>query len=160
MAAMLVRPLARDPRIALAVAFAVAAAWFGLRAVRALVRSDGGAAVRSSVQQFATSLCMAFMLAVGTGAPSVVRELRPGATMAGMGPGAIAVVSLPLTALLFAMVLLGYVAWDLGELTSLATTLRREPASTVPRAPTAPRLTLWCQIVMGATTGYMLVSMA
>ena len=119
MAGMLVPRLSVLPGSAWAAVFAIAAVWFGWRAVRA--RGPGapsGSLSRFPVPHLIECAAMLYMLLP-------VHSPRPahggtGMAMPGMGTSAGPAGSFPALAVVLALVMLGYIVWTTDRLTSLA----------------------------------------
>jgi hypothetical protein len=165
------------------VVFGAAAAWFGWQALRAY-RSQAAAGrgwVAHHLQHAVACGAMLYMFL----AVSAVRAGSSGRGMPMASPAGSAATPRTL-ALLLALALLGYVIWTADRLTSLApvAALRTARAGTVaggslagaaPAAeadgsaaaeapppaspPMSPRLAACCEIAMGLTMGYMLITM-
>jgi hypothetical protein len=119
MAGMLVPWLSLLPAAVWQVMFAVAAAWFGWQALRALRGNRESASRRAySAAHLVECSAMIYMLrsAGSPGPPGI----RPAMAMPGMSgpPGAAA--SFPALALLLALFMLGYTFWTADRLTSLS----------------------------------------
>ncbi len=164
MSGMLVPRLDPFPGRGWALAFGGAAAWFGGQAIRGLSRRYGRQRAAHHVQHLLASAAMLYMaLAVSparTGGPA------PGLSMAGTSAGPARV---PTLALVLATALLGYVIWTTDRLTSLGPAAVQAasagaagspaPAAVAAAPPMSARLAACCEIAMGVTMGYMLITM-
>lgn len=150
------------------VLFALAAAWFGWRAARGLRHQAGGSGSSGAahhLQHLLACGAMAYMVLsvvpAGTGSAGAMR--MGGTAVPGAGHG------IPALALGLAVGLLGYTVWTTDRFTSLgrvaggqAETGGQVTASMGAPAPALPmsaRLSACCDIVMGVTMGYMLITM-
>jgi hypothetical protein len=132
------------------VVFAVAAGWFGVRAVRGLVGVPAHAiAVGSHLRHLVTSATMVYMLVA---VPTVAAASTPrAASMTGSGTG----VRFPTLALVLGLFMIGYSVM-------VTDRLSRQPAEPdrADAAPVlAPRTVACCQVAMNITMGYMLVTL-
>jgi len=169
------------------VVFGVAAAWFGARAVRQYLgqrtgRCRAGQHVHH-VHHLLTSAAMLYMLACAAG-PAGVAVAAPG--MAGMPGSPTYAAGFPSLTLGLALALLAGVIWAADRLLAspapvlaiasdsatapdrvLAATTATIPAAVAATAnpvarvspPMSPRLAACCEIVMGVTMSYMLITM-
>lgn len=138
MAGMLVPALSVLTPGAWEAVFALWAAWFGWQAVR-VYRGDGTGSWRCAfpVPHLVESLAMVYAFTAA----------RPTAGRMGGGmAGAAGAVRFPVLAVVFALFMVGYVAW-LGDRFS----------SISPGAAVAPRTAAGYKIVMGITMGYTLI---
>jgi hypothetical protein len=121
--------------------FALWAVWFAWQAARAW-RGDGAGAWRCAfpVPHLVESLAMVYAF-------TAVRSTAggTGAGMTGMG-GAAGAVRFPVLAVVFALFMVGYVAWLGDRLSSIG-----------PGVVVAPRTAACYKIAMGITMGYMLI---
>jgi len=117
MAGMLLPPLSVLPNSVWVVIFAIAAAWFGWRAVRTRGFAAAGPLSRFPVPHLIESVAMLYMLRPVHG--PLPTHGRAGMA-AGMGPSTGPAGSLPVLAVLLAMFMLGYIVWTTDRLTSLA----------------------------------------
>jgi Domain of unknown function (DUF5134) len=181
MAGMLVPRLSVLPAGAWEAVFAGGCAWYGWQAVRAsragpgrarpaagaAAHSPAGAASRPAAggwrcspagPHLAGNAAMVYMLAAS-------RMGAPGGTGGGAMPslaGSASGARYPVLALLFALFLIGYVAWLGDRLTSMtpAPALAAAPAPGGAIGPVlAPRASTCCRMAMGLAMGYMLVTM-
>jgi Domain of unknown function (DUF5134) len=118
MAGMLVPRLSALPSSVWVVIFAIAAAWFGWRAVRTRGFAAAGPLSRFPVPHLIESVAMLYMLLPAHG--PLPTHGRAGMAAAGMGPSTGPAGSLPVLAVLLAMFMLGYIVWTTDRLTSLA----------------------------------------
>ena len=116
MAGMLLPPLSVLPNSVWVVIFAIAAAWFGWRAVRTRGFAAAGPLSRFPVPHLIESVAMLYMLLPVHG--PLPTHGRAGMA-AGMGPSTGPAGSLPVLAVLLAMFMLGYIVWTTDRLTSL-----------------------------------------
>ena len=145
------------------VIFGVAAAWFGGQAIREYLRQRSGrhrAGHRVQhphyLHHLLASGAMLYMLGYAAGAPGVPMA---GPAMAGM-PGAAA--GLPSLTLGLALALFAGVIWAVDRLLARpAPAAGRVAGNPAAQAGTtmSPRLAACCEIVMGLTMGYMLITM-
>jgi hypothetical protein len=164
------------------IVFGLAAAGFAWLAVRELRSASPQSAPprHHHLQHLLACGAMVYMLAAVTTAAKVGSS---GAGMAGMAGGA---ARFPTLALLLALALLGYVVWTADRLTSLAPVAALVAVGTPvpdlvpagggaasgatvaggaasppvrPSRPLSPRLAACCEIAMGVTMGYMLITM-
>jgi hypothetical protein len=171
MAGMLAPALSVLPPGAWEAVFAVAAAWFAWQAAR-VRRGHGAGSWRCAfpVPHLAESLAMVYAFAAARPAAR-----GAGAGMPGMGAGAGAA-RFPVLAVVFALFMVGYVAWLADRLASISpgaavttapggagptvrTLARPEPARQAGGCwpVLAPRAAACYKIAMGITMGYMLV---
>lgn len=174
MAGMLAPGLRVAPAAAWTAVFAVASAWFAWQELR--VRRGLGAGrwrCPYPVPHLAEGLAMVYMLVAARAASGT----GPGARMAGMG-GASGMVRAPELAALFAVFMVGYVAWLGDRFTSVAAVIAGRPG--VPSAGAAsagaaasagiaqsggcwpalaPRGACCYKLVMSIVMGYMLIVM-
>jgi hypothetical protein len=111
MAGMLVPRLSVLPDGVWAVIFGIAAAWFGVRAVRARGFGAGGPPFRLPVPHLIECVAMLYML--------LVHGRRPAMAMPGMGAPAGSAGSFPVLAVVLALFMLGYIVWTTDRLASL-----------------------------------------
>ena len=159
------------------VVFGVAAAWFGARAVRQYLgqrtgRCRAGQHVHH-VHHLLTSAAMLYMLACAAG-PAGVAVAAPG--MAGMPGSPTYAAGFPSLTLGLALALFAGVIWAADRLLAApapaAASARTTTMGTIPAAvaatgnpgarvgaPMSPRLAACCEIVMGVTMSYMLITM-
>lgn len=152
------------------VLFGLAAAWFGWRAVlgdRRRAARAWSSHTAHHVQHVLACGAMIYMfvLARASGSAAGMPMGGPGGTgltRAGTGTG------VPALALLLAVVLLGYTVWTTDTFKSLARVAGSQPGaggqvpwlgSGASAAPMSARLSACCDIVMGVTMGYMLITM-
>jgi uncharacterized protein DUF5134 len=156
MAGMLAPALGFLPAAAWAAVFAAAAAWFGGQALLAWRgRGSGPGRCRHPLPHATECLAMVYML---TAAPAQRPGSANGAAMPAMGatggPGA---ARFPELAVIFAVFLVGYVAW-LGDRIPAARSCARQAGGG--RWPAlAPRAAAWYKLIMGITMGYLLITM-
>jgi len=117
MAGMLVPQLRVLPNSVWVVIFAIAAAWFGWRAVRARGFAAAGPLSRFPVPHLIESVAMLYMLLPVRG--PLPTHGRAGMA-AGMGPSTGPAGSFPVLAVVLAMFMLGYIVWTTDRLASLA----------------------------------------
>lgn len=135
------------------VIFGASAALFGWRmisAVRASARS--GRHSGHHLQHVLACGAMVYMLAAATTAKAV----PGGSAIGGMAGGA---AHFPTLAFVLALVLFGYVVWTADRISSLPPAGARISASQYSRPPMSARLAACCEIAMGITMGYMLITM-
>jgi hypothetical protein len=140
MAGMLVPRLDPLPGVAWAAAFAIAAAWFGWRALR--LRVPG----RYPVPHLVECAAMIYML-VPARHPSAVGTMAM--------PMAAGSAGFPALAIVLALFMLGSIVWTADRMAS-----RARPGPPAPGPALAPRLAAVSTIAMSVTMGYMLVLMA
>jgi hypothetical protein len=136
MAGMLVPRLSVLPSSVWVVIFAIAAAWFGWRAVRSRGFTAAGPLSRFPVPHLIESVAMLYMLLPVHG--PLPAHGRAGMAAAGMGPSTGPAGSLPVLAVLLAMFMLGYIVWTTDRLASLA---RARTATQRPRPEPGPGVT-------------------
>jgi Domain of unknown function (DUF5134) len=152
--------------------FGLAAAWFGWRAARGLRQQDGGTGSTGAAHHLQHLLaCGAMVYMVLSVVPPRTGGSAGGMAMggpAGTGiPGAAP--GIPALALGLAVGLLGYTVWTTDRLTSLGRVSQGQAGAvgqvTASRGvsellvPMSVRLSACCDIVMGVTMGYMLITM-
>jgi Domain of unknown function (DUF5134) len=172
MAGMLIPRLAVLPAAPWEGVFAAGCAWYAWQAVRG--RAGAGARARAGrwpcsppVPHLVANAAMIYMLAAAP-TPAGTGTAGPMPGMAGSAAGA----RYPVLALLFAVFLVGYVAWVGDRLTSMnpaaiSPVAGAAVAATGPAAGTAagpglvlaPRASACCQIAMGLAMGYALITM-
>lgn len=146
MAGMLEPRLSLVPAAAWSAVFAVAATWFGWRAIGARSREHP---VPHALAHVIECAAMIYMLLPGLAASR-------GAAMA--MPGTSGVTANPAIAFIFAASMLGYVMWTADQLTTMSRAAA--PVAGVPgNAALAPRLAACYRIGMGIAMGYMLIGM-
>jgi hypothetical protein len=156
MAGMLLPRLSPLPASVWAAVFALAAAWFTVRAVRLQRgRSPAGWLCRHPVAHLIECAAMLYMLFPATGLLGSAPAAMPG--MSGP-PGTTD--SFRVLAVVLALFMLGYIIWTADMLAAL-TRARAGAARLAPAPPLmlAPRLAGCCKIAMGMAMGYMLVQM-
>jgi hypothetical protein len=130
--------------------FGVTAAWFAWQAAR-VWRGYGPGSWRCAFPRphLAESLAMVYAFAAG----------RPAAmgTHGGAGMSAIGAARFPVLAVVFALFMVGYVAWLGDRLTSISPGAAVAAKACWPVL--APRAAAWYKIAMGITMGYMLIIM-
>jgi hypothetical protein len=182
MTGMLVPRLSVLPSSVWVVIFAIAATWFGWRAVRTRGFAAAGPLSRFPVPHLIESVAMLYMLLPVHG--PLPAHGRAGMAAGAMGPSTGLAGSLPVLAVLLAMFMLGYIVWTTDRLTSLA---RARTATEGPgrmaappgaagdapvtraagtgrgdqagRPALAPGLAACGRLAMSITMGYMLVVM-
>jgi hypothetical protein len=152
MAGMLVAAFDPSANVGWGVAFAVCAAWFAVRGLRAVrhpqVRSHGPHHVQH-------------VLACGAMVYVFARSSVPAAEAAGSmpamhhGPNAVAASAPSITALVLTVVLLCYAGWNVAELVAAQ---RRSTRLDGNATMLAPRLAIGCSIAMSVTMSYMLLT--
>jgi Domain of unknown function (DUF5134) len=136
------------------VVFAVAAGWFGVRAVRGLVGvRSRSIAVGSHVRHLVTSATMVYMLVA---LPTVAAASTP--TAGSVNPmGTAGGVRFPTLALLLGVLMVGYAVTVTDRISRPSTTTASETATAA--TILAPRTVACCQVAMNITMGYMLVTL-
>jgi len=136
------------------VVFAVAAGWFGLRAVvGATGLRASSVAVGSHVRHLITSGAMVYMLLA---TPAVAAASTPTNTTALATMGSSGSVRFPTLALLLGLFMIGYSVMVADRLSRTSSTCV-ETSGTTPVL--APRTVACCQVAMNITMGYMLVTL-
>jgi hypothetical protein len=152
--------------------FGLAAAWFGWRAARGLRHHAGVAGPAGTahhLQHLLACGAMVYMVLsvvpASTGGPDggIAMGGPAGTGVPGAGPG------IPVLALGLAVGLLGYTVWTTDRLTSLGRVaggqaaaggqVTASPGARATLVPMSARLSACCDIVMGVTMGYMLITM-
>jgi hypothetical protein len=160
MAGMLVPQLNVLPADVWAVAFAAAAAWFGLRSIiPPRLRAADVSRCRFPVPHLIECVAMLVMLLPVTAPrPGAMRGMAmPGMAAAG-GLGG----RLPAIAVVLALFMIGYMIWTTDRLASLVRAghgAAGPGGSHGPRPPLAPGLAACGKIAMSLTMGYMLLLM-
>jgi len=169
MAGMLVPRLNVLPAAVWAAMFAVAAAWFGWRAILpARLRAASGSRCRFPVPHLIECVAMLVML-LPVGA---IRSGGTGMAMPGMAAPAGLAGRLPAVAVILMLFMVGYIIWTTDRLASLVRnghsaagpseashSVAGDGGNRGPRLPLAPGLAACGKIAMSITMGYMLLLM-
>jgi hypothetical protein len=134
------------------VIFALAAGWFGVRAVGGVMGIRTGlVTVGSHVRHLVTSAAMVYMLLAS---PAAAVAGTPTATMTAMGSSG--GVRFPTLALLLGFFMIGYTVMVADRLSRPSPAAAGSPQA-IPIL--APRTVACCQLAMNITMGYMLVTL-